>query len=376
MATQSIRDAAKNGDAAAISTILNTNLNPQWVQVEVGWQEGCLQIRLQAHTVPSQNSVDMIHSWLESLESPSILKVQVYGLRVDSDRPDWCDEFELIPSQKLAETLVVPPAVEPLSLQPIKPKYEPSSVPPEGNRGHFSWGVILLAAGLGLGLMVLAVVLAVPAYFLLGRNNPFGVLAGLLILIALYAVAPATLILSIVTMFWTPGRQRQPVRRKQLQSKQAGSSRLATVTAQPLAMPSRNLYIHQAVKYGILIFTAGLSIDALLCFMHNIALNTHDYTNDNLAFKIPPHRTGPTVKEFLQPFLIGGCSRGNAILLQPFLFIVSLAHAIKNTAVNPAIRVAFGIGCLLIPPICIPIYCHLFIWRDRPPTWSQNSRNS
>jgi hypothetical protein len=85
MAFQSIREAAKRGDAAAIATILNINLNPQLIRVRVNWQEGSLQIWLKAPQVPSPNTVPLIQSWLAGWQSQVIRKVEVYGLEVDSD---------------------------------------------------------------------------------------------------------------------------------------------------------------------------------------------------------------------------------------------------------------------------------------------------
>jgi len=82
-----------------------------------------------------------------------------------------------------------------------------------------------------------------------------------------------------------------------------------------------------------------------------------------------PTLTGETDTQgyFVGFFFLVFCSFGLINSVMPIFYLI---HVIKNKFAAEALRVIFGLGCLFLPWIAMPIYYYLFIWRDQPPAWT------
>lgn len=120
MTQQSLIERAKQGDAEAIATLVNRQLQPKGILAKVAVTRECLQIILESTAVPIQQQlVAYIWNAMSRLEASSIQKVKIYGKQAGNDFPAWHQEFELQNSESAANTHVVslatqskPPAVE------------------------------------------------------------------------------------------------------------------------------------------------------------------------------------------------------------------------------------------------------------------------
>lgn len=96
MTQQSLLELAKQGDAQAISTLMNRHLQPKGIWAKAILTEGCLQIILEAKSAPSQQEITAyVWNAMSRLGAPSIQKVKIYGKQTDSDFPAWHQEFDL-----------------------------------------------------------------------------------------------------------------------------------------------------------------------------------------------------------------------------------------------------------------------------------------
>jgi hypothetical protein len=102
MTQQNILELAKQGDAKAIASLLNRQLQPKGITATVAFKSGCLQVMLEAVEVPNQQA---LAGWLSKsiagLGAASIEKVKVYGRQTGAKVPVWSQEFE-VAGQKLS----------------------------------------------------------------------------------------------------------------------------------------------------------------------------------------------------------------------------------------------------------------------------------
>ncbi len=101
-----LQQLVKQGNPKAIAAMLNRSLQPKGITAKASVKNGCLQIMLEAATVPlKQPYVDSLRKGLTNLMPAAIQKVKVYGKQVDGDFPEWLEEFNLSvqPIQDLSE---------------------------------------------------------------------------------------------------------------------------------------------------------------------------------------------------------------------------------------------------------------------------------
>lgn len=101
-----LQQLAKQGNPKAIAAMLNRSLQPKGITAKASVKNGCLQIMLEAATVPpKQPYVDSLREGLTNLMPAAIQKVKVYGKQVDGDFPEWLEEFNwsVQPIQDLSE---------------------------------------------------------------------------------------------------------------------------------------------------------------------------------------------------------------------------------------------------------------------------------
>jgi DNA-directed RNA polymerase subunit M/transcription elongation factor TFIIS len=96
MSQQELLELAKQGDAKAISTLMNRQLQPKGILAKSAVKEGCLQVILEAKSAPPQQEVTAyIWNAMNKLGAASIQKVKIYGKQSGDDFPVWQQEFEL-----------------------------------------------------------------------------------------------------------------------------------------------------------------------------------------------------------------------------------------------------------------------------------------
>ena len=97
-----VQQAAKQGNPRAIAILVNRQLQPKGITAKVSMKASCLQIMLEAATVPNQKGlVTALKKWIDSLGIDSIQGVQIYAKQTGEDIPAWNDSFEVI--RKLEE---------------------------------------------------------------------------------------------------------------------------------------------------------------------------------------------------------------------------------------------------------------------------------
>lgn len=85
---------AREGDAQAIATLINRNLQPKGIFAIVKYELGYLQICLEAAQVPRQAiMMNFIHEGIKRLEVEGIRLVRVYGRRKGKPNFSWHESF-------------------------------------------------------------------------------------------------------------------------------------------------------------------------------------------------------------------------------------------------------------------------------------------
>lgn len=93
-------ELAKQGNAHAIATLMNRQLQPKGITAKAALKYGCLQIMLESVQVPNQQAlVAFVHKGITGLGAASIKKVKVYGCQAEAAMPAWRQEFELAQQQ-------------------------------------------------------------------------------------------------------------------------------------------------------------------------------------------------------------------------------------------------------------------------------------
>ncbi|MEH2102343.1 MAG: hypothetical protein V7K76_21865 [Nostoc sp.] len=85
---------AKQGDAQAISVLINRSLQPKGINAKIAFKNSCLKVMLESTLVPEQQVlVEFIRRGITGLNISSVKIVQVYGRRTGEDFPAWSQEF-------------------------------------------------------------------------------------------------------------------------------------------------------------------------------------------------------------------------------------------------------------------------------------------
>jgi len=113
MTQPNLLELAKQGNANAIATLINRQLQPKGISAKAEVKNGCLQIMLESAQVPKEQAmVAFVRKGMMGLGTSSIKKVRVYGRQIGEDFPAWTQEFLLgtkLPSPAPLSTRVPPP---------------------------------------------------------------------------------------------------------------------------------------------------------------------------------------------------------------------------------------------------------------------------
>ena len=105
----SLLELAKQGNAKAIATLMNRQLQPKGITAKAALKDGCLQIMLESVQAPNQQSlVAFFRKGLTGLRAASIERVKVYGRLVGEEFPAWSEEFELVQPNPFDDLPAVP----------------------------------------------------------------------------------------------------------------------------------------------------------------------------------------------------------------------------------------------------------------------------
>jgi len=103
MTKPNILELAKQGNAEAIASLINRQLQPKGITVKTSIKNDCLNVMTEAVQVPNQQTlVAIIRKGITSLGAASIKKVKVYGRKIGESFPAWHEEFDLV-TQHLPE---------------------------------------------------------------------------------------------------------------------------------------------------------------------------------------------------------------------------------------------------------------------------------
>lgn len=104
MNQQNILELAKQGDANAIASLLDQQLQSQNIAVKAGIKHDCLNLMLESPQVPKQQSVlPLIRDELVNLGIQAVTKVKIYGREKGEYFPEWYQEFAIEKQGNLSE---------------------------------------------------------------------------------------------------------------------------------------------------------------------------------------------------------------------------------------------------------------------------------
>jgi hypothetical protein len=109
-ATQpTLLELAKQGNAQAIATLINRQLQPKGITAKAALKDGCLQVMLESAQAPNQQAlVAFVRKGITGLRAASIERVKVYGRLVGEEFPAWSEEFELAQPNPFDDLPAVP----------------------------------------------------------------------------------------------------------------------------------------------------------------------------------------------------------------------------------------------------------------------------
>jgi hypothetical protein len=91
-----ILELAKQGNAQAIATLINRQLQSKGITAKAVFKDNCLQIMLESTQIPNQGTlVTFIRKGITNLEIDSIQRVKVYGRQIGEEIPAWSEEIEV-----------------------------------------------------------------------------------------------------------------------------------------------------------------------------------------------------------------------------------------------------------------------------------------
>ncbi|NES89655.1 MULTISPECIES: hypothetical protein [Okeania] len=97
MASNNLRELAKQGDPKIISSIINHSLQKKGINVQVTRDNDCLEVTLESDQVANQQAplVEFIRTGIVKLGVESIHTVKVYGIQTGVQQPVWEDKIIL-----------------------------------------------------------------------------------------------------------------------------------------------------------------------------------------------------------------------------------------------------------------------------------------
>jgi Tfp pilus assembly protein PilE len=96
MSQQNFLELAKQGDAEAIASLMNRQLQPKGITAKATINSSCLQVMLASEETPNQQLlVEFIRKGLTGLGITAIERVEIFGKKVGEDFPAWSQKLNL-----------------------------------------------------------------------------------------------------------------------------------------------------------------------------------------------------------------------------------------------------------------------------------------
>lgn len=134
MASNNLRELAKQGDPKIISSIINHSLQKKGINVQVTRDNGCLEVTLESDQVANQQAplVEFIKTGIVKLGVESIHTVKVYGIQSGDRQPVWEDEIllgtppisDLPDFEEISDLEDIPQPVDELDREEFEADYE------------------------------------------------------------------------------------------------------------------------------------------------------------------------------------------------------------------------------------------------------------
>jgi len=97
-----LQEKVRLGDVSAIITLLNIKLADPAINVKANIYNGCLKIILEAEQIPDKRIIQLIRGEMLSTKIEGIIKIAIYGKKLDEELPNWSQEIQVIDRKKSA----------------------------------------------------------------------------------------------------------------------------------------------------------------------------------------------------------------------------------------------------------------------------------
>jgi hypothetical protein len=85
---QNLIELAKQGNAKAIATLMNRQLQPKGITAKAALKDSCLQVMLESAQAPNQQAlVAFVRKGITGLGAESIKSVKIYGRQTGGEFP-------------------------------------------------------------------------------------------------------------------------------------------------------------------------------------------------------------------------------------------------------------------------------------------------
>lgn len=107
MTQPNLLELAKQGDAEAIASLMNRQLQPKGITAKVALKDACLQVMLESAQVPNQQALlAFVRKGITGLGAASIERVKVYGRKTGEEFPAWSEKIEVEFKKTLTSTSI------------------------------------------------------------------------------------------------------------------------------------------------------------------------------------------------------------------------------------------------------------------------------
>jgi hypothetical protein len=171
-AQPNLLELAKQGDARAIATMLNTALQPEGITVRAGFASDCLMVTAESQNPPDQaDLVGFMRELLTDLSPARAKRVVVQGRVTGQPAPVWHEAFDLVPvvvepeqEPEQVATIAEPEAMTPEPPHVVTPPSPESLTRPPQKTTHKTSKKSLLIAGASLTAIALCLLIGKQAF--------------------------------------------------------------------------------------------------------------------------------------------------------------------------------------------------------------------
>ena len=160
MPQQNLLELAKQGNAQAITALMNRSLQPHGITAKVNFKDDCLRVLFESEQVPPQKGlVNFAFQTALELNLESISVVKVFGRQSGEEWPTWSQELDLEEMIENLEDLLFEPEEDALPEQSQPPSIQCPrcrSTQLLAHRKGFSYGQAAIGSLFGTGAALVA----------------------------------------------------------------------------------------------------------------------------------------------------------------------------------------------------------------------------